>query len=63
MRAVGCQICSGAWCRDVEGEAMQSICAEVQQYLLGKFGTLIAVCLPEHLKVLSICVASELVSA
>ena len=50
-------------CRDMEGEAMQSIYAEVQQYLLGKFGNLVAVCLPEHLKVSSCCVASECVSA
>lgn len=50
------QIPPDVWCRDVEGEAMQNIYAEVQQYLLGKFGNLVAVCLPEHLKVSSLYV-------
>ena len=55
----GCDV----WCRDMEGEAMQSIYAEVQQHLLGKFGNLVAVCLQEHLKVSSVCVATEHVSS
>lgn len=45
------QYALGARCRDMDGEVMQKICAEVQQYLLVKFGNLVAVCLPEHLKV------------
>lgn len=43
----------------MEGEVMQKICAEVQQYLLVKFGNLVALCLPEHLKVCSCCVTNE----
>lgn len=38
---------------------MQKICAEVQQYLLVKIGNLVALCLPEHLKVCSFYVTSE----
>lgn len=32
-------------------EAMSSICGEVQQHLLSKLGNLVAICLPEQLKV------------
>lgn len=38
---------------------MQKICAEVQQYLLVKFGNLVALCLPENLKVCPFCVTSD----